>query len=161
MQEQTDWVGKQLGHYRLLRSIGKGGFADVYLGEHVHLTRAAVKLLHTRLSHDVENFRGEAQMIARLVHPNIVRVFDFGVENNIPYLVMDYAPDGTLRQGHARGTLLPPATVASYVLQIAEALQCAHDQRLVHRDVKCATHTDAPYLASCALRRSGGPGCRK
>ena len=138
MLEQTDWVGKQLGHYRLLRPIGKGGFADVYLGEHVHLTtRAAVKLLHTRLSDDdVENFRREAQMIARLVHPNIVRVFDFGVENNIPYLVMDYAPDGTLRQRHNKGVQLSPAIVATYVLQIAEALQYAHDQRLVHRDVK-------------------------
>ena len=138
MLEQTDWVGKQLGHYRLLRPIGKGGFADVYLGEHVHLTtRAAVKLLHTRLSDDdMENFRREAQMIARLVHPNIVRVFDFGVENNILYLVMDYAPDGTLRQRHKKGTQLPPAIVTTYVLQIAEALQYAHDQRLVHRDVK-------------------------
>ncbi|MBA2680985.1 MAG: protein kinase, partial [Ktedonobacteraceae bacterium] len=138
MLEQTDWVGKQLGHYRLLRSIGKGGFADVYLGEHVHLTtRAAVKLLHTRLSRDdVENFRREAQMIARLVHPNIVRVFDFGVENNVPYLVMDYAPDGTLRQRHARGAQLSPSTVVTYVLQIADALQYAHDQRLIHRDVK-------------------------
>ena len=138
MLEQTDWVGKQLGHYRLLRPIGKGGFADVYLGEHVHLTtHAAVKLLHTRLSNeDVENFRREAQMIARLVHPNIVRVFDFGVENNIPYLVMDYAPNGTLRQRHAKGIQLPPATVVTYVVQLADALQYAHDQRLIHRDVK-------------------------
>jgi serine/threonine protein kinase len=138
MLEQTDWVGKQLGHYRLLRLIGKGGFANVYLGEHVHLTtRAAVKLLHTRLStEDIENFRREAQMIARLVHPNIVRVFDFGVENNIPYLVMDYAPDGTLRQRHAKEVQLSPSTVIPYVLQIAEALQYAHDQRLIHRDVK-------------------------
>ncbi len=138
MLEQTDWVGKQLGHYRLLHPIGKGGFADVYLGEHIHLTTyAAVKLLHTRLSdEDVENFRREAQMIARLVHPNIVRVFDFGVENNIPYLVMDYARDGTLRQRHAKGIQLSLATVVTYVLQIAEALQYAHDQRLIHRDVK-------------------------
>jgi serine/threonine protein kinase len=70
------------------------------------------------------------------VHPNIVRVLDFGVEDDIPFLVMDYAPNGTLRQRHPRGVLLPLASIVRYVKQAAAALQYAHDRRLIHRDVK-------------------------
>ena len=95
-------VGQHLGNYRLLRLLGQGGFADVYLGEHLHLnTQAAIKVLHTHLtSHDIEPFRREARTIARLVHPHIVRILDFNVEEDLPFLVMDYAPNGTLRKAH-------------------------------------------------------------
>src|SRR5213082_458406 len=97
--------GQQLGNYRLLRQIGQGGFADVYLGEHIHLgTQAAVKVLHTQVaSEDIESFRSEARTIAQLEHPNIVRVLEFGLENGIPFLVMSYAPNGNLRQRHEKG----------------------------------------------------------
>ena len=134
----TDRIGQQLGNYQLIRLLGEGGFAEVYLGEHIHLgTQAAIKLLHTQLiSDDVDKFRTEARTIARLLHPNIVRVLEFGIEDKTPYLVMDYAPKGTLRQLHPKGQILPLPTVISYVKQIAEALQCAHDEKLVHRDVK-------------------------
>lgn len=131
-------VGHQLGNYRLIRLLGSGGFAEVYLGEHIHLqTQSAIKLLHTQLANeDVEHFRNEARTLARLVHPNIVRVFDFGVENRTPYLVMDYAANGTLRQRHPRGTVVPLPTIVSYVKQIADALQYAHDEKFIHRDIK-------------------------
>ena len=131
-------VGQQLGNYRLIQLLGSGGFAEVYLGEHLHLqTQSSIKLLHTQLANeDVEYFRNEARTLARLVHPNIVRVFDFGVENRTPYLVMDYAPNGTLRQRHPRGTILPLPTIVSYVKQIADALQYAHDEKFIHRDIK-------------------------
>src|SRR5438270_289690 len=134
----TNRVGQQLGNYQLISLLGEGGFAEVYLGEHIHLgTQAAIKLLHTQLiSDDVDKFRTEARTIARLLHPNIVRVLEFGIEGKTPYLVMDYAPKGTLRQLHPKGQILPLPTVISYVKQIAEALQCAHDEKLVHRDVK-------------------------
>jgi len=127
-----------LGNYRLIRLLGAGGFAEVYLGEHIHLqTQSAIKLLHTQLAiEDVEHFRNEARTLARLVHTNIVRVFDFGVENRTPYLVMDYAPNGTLRQRHPRGTIIPLPTIISYVKQIADALQYAHDEKFIHRDIK-------------------------
>lgn len=138
MAETSNSMQQQLGNYRLVRLLGHGGFADVYLAEHIHLnTFAAVKLLHTRLAQDdIEEFRHEARLIAHLIHPHIVRVFDFGVENNLPYLVMDYAPDGTLRQHHPKGSMLPLDTVIHYVKQVAEALQYAHDQKLIHRDIK-------------------------
>lgn len=134
----TDRVGQQLGNYHLIRLLGHGGFAVVYLGEHIHLnTLAAIKVLDTRLTSDeIAQFRNEARTIARLEHPHIVRVLDFGVEESIPFLVMGYAPNGTLRQHYQRGTCLSPEKVLPYVKQVASALQYAHDQKLIHRDVK-------------------------
>ena len=134
----ADYIGQQLGNYQLTRLIGDGAFAQVYLGEHIHLgTQAAIKVLDAQLTSDpVEWFRNEARTIARLVHPNIVRVLDFGIEGHTPFLVMEYAPNGTLRQRHDKGVPLPLPTVVSYVKQIAEALQYAHDEKLIHRDVK-------------------------
>ncbi len=131
-------VGQQLGNYTLIRRLGEGGFAEVYLGEHIHLgTQAAIKILHTQLSNDsVNDFRNEARTIARLVHPGIVRVLEFGIEDKTPFLVMDYASNGTLRQRHSKGTILPLPTVVTYAKQVADALQYAHDEKLIHRDVK-------------------------
>src|SRR6266702_3092285 len=138
IRQMADLVGQQLGRYHLVRVIGQGGFADVYLGEHIHLnTHAAIKVLQMRLvGSSMEQFRNEARTIASLVHPNIIRVLDFGVENGIPFLIMDYAANGTLRQRHPKGSRLAPATIVPYVKQIAAALQYAHDRRLIHRDVK-------------------------
>ncbi len=133
-----DRLGQQFGNYRLIRLLGRGGFADVYLGQHMRLnTYAAIKILHTHLSdEDIEGFQKEAQTIANLRHPHIVRILDFDVENNIPFLVMDYAPNGTLRQRYPKGSRLPLSTIVTFVKQVAQALQYAHDQKLIHRDVK-------------------------
>src|SRR5437588_11587335 len=84
----------------------------------------------------MENFRTEARTIANLVHPNIVRVVKIGVQDVNPFMVMDYAPNGTLRQRHPRGLAVPLPTIIPYVQQVAEALQRAHDEKLIHRDVK-------------------------
>src|SRR3989440_4208361 len=131
-------IDQRLGNYRLIRLLGHGGFADVYLGEHIYLkTQAAIKVLHTQLQpEDIEKFRSEALTIAHLIHPHIIRVLDFDVENAAPFLVMDYALNDTLRHRHPRGTRLPSAVFLPYVKQVASALQYAHDQRLIHRDVK-------------------------
>ena len=133
-----DRVGQQLGNYRLIRLIGEGGFAQVYLAEHLFLKRrAAVKVLHQQVTKDaLEEFRREAEMIARLEHPNIVRVLEFGIEHNVPFLVMSYASNGTLRQRHREGSRLPLDTIVGYLKQVAPALQYAHMQRVIHRDVK-------------------------
>ncbi len=134
----SDRIGQQLGNYRLMQLVGHGGFADVYLGEHIYLgTYAAIKVLDTKLAQDeITHFQSEARTIARLEHPHIVRILDFGVDNNLPFLVMSYAPHGTLRQRHPQGTCIPPGTVVDYVKQIADALQYAHNEKLIHRDIK-------------------------
>lgn len=134
----SDRVGQVLGNYKLLRLLGQGGFSDVYLAEQVHLgTYAAIKILRTQLTEDNrEKFRTEARTLAHLKHPNIVQVLDFGVIGATPYLVMQHALNGTLRQRHPRGTAVALNVVLSYVKPMAAALQYAHNQRFIHRDVK-------------------------
>ena len=134
----ADRVGQQFGNYYLTRLLGWGGFADVYLGRHIHLnTLAAIKVLHTQLSSDdMEQFLQEARTLVRLDHPHIVKVLDFGIQDNTPFLVMTYAPNGTLRQRHPKGSILPLSTIVSYAQQIASVLQYLHDQKLIHRDIK-------------------------
>src|SRR5437660_6020693 len=131
-------IGQRLGNYRLIRQLGQGGFAQVYLGEHIRLgTQAAIKLLATHLSSDdAEKFLAEARIIARLEHPHIVRILDFDVENDIPFLVMSYAPNGTIRRRYPKGTRLPLEVALTYFTQAAGALQYAHDEKLIHRDIK-------------------------
>ncbi len=131
-------IGQQLGNYRIQRLLGQGGFAQVFLGEHVYLnTEAAVKVLSMQLGGgEIEWFLKEARTIARLIHPNIVRVLDFGVQDGMPFLVLDYAPNGTLRQTYPRGQQLPLPLIVSCINQVAEALQYAHDEKFIHRDVK-------------------------
>jgi WD40 repeat protein/tRNA A-37 threonylcarbamoyl transferase component Bud32 len=129
---------RQLGNYRLIRLLFEGTYAGVYLGEHIHLnTLAAIKVLHTQLDgRNLEKFRKEAQIVARLRHPNIISIHDFDVKDGTPFLVMDYALNGTLRQRHPKGSRISPTTILPYLQQIGEALQYAHDERLVHRDIK-------------------------
>src|SRR5437588_702198 len=132
----ADHEGQQLGNYRLMHLLGQGNFSEVYLGEHVHLhTQAAIKVLHGPLvTHEMEGFLTEARTIARLRHPHIIQVLDFGVEQATPFLVMDYAPGGTLRQ--PKGRQLSADIVVTYVRQVAQALQYAHQHQLIHRDIK-------------------------
>ncbi len=134
----ADREGQQLGNYRLVRLIGRGAFADVHLAEHVYLnTKVAIKILQTKVAdNELEAFLKEARTIASLVHPHIVRVTDFGVASDTPFLVMDFALNGTLRQRHPKGTQLPLTTIVPYVRQVAEALQYAHDEKFIHRDIK-------------------------
>lgn len=127
-----------LGNYHLQRLLGSGGFADVYLGQHKYLkTHAAIKVLKEQMSPQVlASFIEEAKTIATLKHPYIVRTLEFGVEGQTAFLVMDYAPNGTLRQRHPKGTALLPRTILPYVQQVANALQYAHHRNIVHRDIK-------------------------
>src|SRR5713226_7078441 len=78
---QHHWIGQQIGNYSLVHLLGQGGFADVYLGEHIYLkTQAAIKVLRVQLSESsIDDFMNEARTIAQLEHPNIVRVFECGI----------------------------------------------------------------------------------
>ncbi|HEY4035995.1 MAG TPA: serine/threonine-protein kinase, partial [Ktedonobacteraceae bacterium] len=134
----VDWRDHHLGNYRLVELLGQGGFAQVYLSEHLRLgTQAAIKLLSTHLTdHDVEQFLAEARTLAHLEHPHIIRILDFDRAQDIPFLVMSYAPNGTLRQRHPKGTRLQLDSILAYLQQAADALQYAHDAKVIHRDIK-------------------------
>ena len=98
-----DRIGQQLGNYRLVELLGVGTLTKVYLGEHIYLnTLAAIKVFDASLdSTSIFRFRREAGVIAKLVHPNIVRVLEFGVvEDTIAFLVITYAPRGTFPRTH-------------------------------------------------------------
>ncbi len=130
-------VGQHIDGYRLIRLIGTGSFSEVYLGEHiVDRTLVAVKMLSVN-QENWKEFVKEVGTTFRLKHPHIVNLLSFGMSiEEIPYLVMDYAPNGTLRQRHPKGTCLPLDTIVSYLSPLAQALQYAHDRRVIHRDVK-------------------------
>lgn len=146
---EAQFMGRQFGSYRLMQLLGSGGQAEVYLGEHVHLLdKAAVKVFSTHIAQeDSRTFAREAHAFARLDHPHIVRVRDFGVEETLPYLVMDYAPQGSLRTRHPAGTQLSLEAVYEYVEQLAGALQYIHEQKLIHGNLK---------PANILLDRNGG-----
>ena len=130
--------GQQLGDYRLVAQLGQGSYAQVYLGQHVRLPlQAAIKVLHTHLTgSEAERFQHEAETIARLAHSSIVRVLDYDVQEGVAFLVMDYAPGGSLRRRYPKGSQVPLSQFIAAVKQVAAALQHAHEHKVIHRDVK-------------------------
>jgi eukaryotic-like serine/threonine-protein kinase len=126
------------GRYRVLRRIGSGGMADVWLVEDTHLQRqVALKVLHRRFAQDqefVERFRREAEAAAGLQHPNIVSVYDRGELDGTSYIAMRYVEGPTLKQRIDRG--LSPEEAVPLIRQVLEAAGFAHRHGVVHRDLK-------------------------
>src|SRR5918998_305198 len=127
--------------YRIVKPLGSGGMADVFLAHDNILDRdVALKVMSTRYASDeefVERFKREAQSAAALSHPNIVSIFDRGVsEDGTYYIAMEYLPGGTLKDRIMRKGALPARTAAAVALQIAEALCVAHERGVIHRDIK-------------------------
>lgn len=134
-------LGSQIGRFRLIRMLGEGGFAAVYLAEDPALGRkVALKLLHSRLTGDdeiIRRFKAEARLAAGLKHPNIVTVHDVGVTNDDqPYLVMELLTGVTLSEALATAGPFPHDFASLVVTQLASALDYIHGRGLVHRDVK-------------------------
>lgn len=116
--------GQIIGDYRLVSLLGKGGFAEVWKGEHIHLnTYAALKILQPLDPKSLQMFLREGQVISGLHHPNIIRVLGYTVSDDVPVLIMDFVSGGSLRDRHLRGRIVPFTTVLAYLKQIAPALE--------------------------------------
>src|SRR5947209_9961997 len=132
-----DRLGQQLGNHRLVRLLGKGRLAEVYLGEQVSTKAlAAVKVPHTNDHESASIFQREAHILAQLKHPHIIHLVDYGVEGSTPFLALDYASNDTLRQSLLRGTQLSLNVVVSYTQSIASALQYMHAEGMLYLNVK-------------------------
>ncbi len=135
----ADLSGKTFGQYQLIEAINSGGMATIYKAYQPALDRVvAIKVLPEYLLAQagfLERFKIEAQAIAKLDHPHILPVYDYGEAERTPYLVMKYVPGGTLKDLMAQGPL-DVRQAAQLLRQIAEALDHAHQQGIVHRDVK-------------------------
>src|SRR5436305_3740736 len=134
-----DCTGQQLGAYRLISLLGRGGAASIYLAQHVFFnTEYAVKLWETPVQSLKQKALTEARTIVSLKHPHIIPVHYFDVDTSTgrPFLVMDYASGGNLRQRHPDGIVLPPATICHYISQVADALAYAHQRQIIHCDIK-------------------------
>ena len=126
--------------YRLEEKIGSGGMSSVYRAFDPMLERwVAIKLMHRDISHDpdqLERFRREARAVAQLNHPHVVTVIDAGEDDGAPYIVFEYVEGETLKERIRRLGRLPVSEAVAYAIEIGRALECAHDNKLVHRDVK-------------------------
>ena len=133
--------GQMLGPYRIINKIGQGGMATVYKAYQPSMDRhVAIKVLPAQLADSpefVKRFQQEARIIARLEHPHILPVFDFGEDNGITYFVMRYFDAGTLKDKMAAGPL-PLQEIDRIFTQLADALGYAHARGIIHRDLKPA-----------------------
>src|SRR2546425_1599772 len=135
-------IGRHIGNYRITAEIGSGGFAQVYRGEHLLLKErtVAIKFLHTHLSSPEESarFLQEAGLLETLRHHHILLIYDVGIDQGFPYLVAEYAPNGSLRDRLKQSAPhpLPTEDVMRILSQVGQALHFAHQHHIIHRDLK-------------------------
>jgi serine/threonine protein kinase len=137
----SNLIGQSLGRYQILEQLGEGGMATVYKAFDARLERdVAIKIIRTDqfapavLERILKRFEREAKALARLTHPNIVGVIDYGEHEGAPYLVMPYLPGGTLKQ--YLGKPMPWQDAVHILLPVAQALEYAHEHNIIHRDIK-------------------------
>jgi eukaryotic-like serine/threonine-protein kinase len=159
----SDLIGQIVAqHYRIVEQLGQGGMATVYRAVDTRLDRdVAIKFIRrdeigpAYLEQMLKRFEREAKSLARLSHPNIVKIHDYGDHEGAPYLVMEYLPGGTLKQ--RLGRAMPPVEAARLLIPIARALAYAHQQNLIHRDVKPAniliTQSGDPMLTDFGIAK--------
>jgi len=139
-----DWIGKTIGRVRIDKYLAHGGMAEVYLGMHLTLDRpVAVKVLHgfiEEIPDLITRFQREARVVAGLRHSNIVQIFDFDAVDGHPYIVMEYLSGPSLasylRNLHSRNERMPSHQVARLLKGLTAALDYAHSQGVIHRDIK-------------------------
>ncbi|HLV98096.1 MAG TPA: serine/threonine-protein kinase [Ktedonobacterales bacterium] len=160
----ADRTGQQFGIYQLTSLLAENALAEVYRGEqrYSHID-VAIKLLRHPLetTQEIDAFRGEARTLAALGNPHIARVLSFDVQNQVGYLVMDYVPGGTLRQRHPGGEALSLETILPSIKQVAEAVDYAHSQGVVHQALRpeklLVGHQDEIVLAGFYLASAYPP----
>ena len=137
----TNLIGQSLGRYHILEQLGEGGMAIVYKAYDTRLERdVAVKVIRTDLfgqaviERILKRFEREAKALARLSHPNIVKVHDYGEHEGAPYLVLEYLSAGTLKQ--RLGKPISWQEAVRLLIPVAQALDYAHEHNIIHRDIK-------------------------
>lgn len=143
-QPSIDLTGRLIGDFQVLRRLGSGGMADVYLAEQTSLRRkVAIKALKEHLAGDdsfVRRFWNEAQAAAALTHANIVQIFEVGNGEGVYYIAQEYVPGRNLKQHidqcNSDGESISPAMAVNILRQVAAALGKAHERGIVHRDIK-------------------------
>ena len=149
-------IGQTIANqYFIEKKLGGGGMGEVYLARHVRLKRrCAIKVLRAALADDdnsLKRFNNEAQNASLISHPNVAQVYDFGEHDNLLYLVMEFIEGQSLQQVMEQDGVMHPDMVADVIMQSASALDAAHAQQVLHRDVKpdnimLARNTDGTYL---------------
>jgi formylglycine-generating enzyme required for sulfatase activity/tRNA A-37 threonylcarbamoyl transferase component Bud32 len=158
----SNLIGQSIGRYHIIEQLGEGGMATVYKAYDTRLERdIAIKVIRretfppAHLEHMLKRFEREAKSLAKLSHPNIVKVLDFGEYQDSPYLVMEYLPGGTLKQ--RTGKPIPWQDAVRMLLPIAQALEYAHEHNLIHRDIKPAnillTEKGQPMLTDFGIAK--------
>ncbi len=165
MQQQDELIGATLGNYRVLSALGQGGMARVYKAYQENLDReVAIKVLPPWYANDlsfVERFNLEARLVARLSHPNIVTVHDASEQNGHLYIVMQFIDGGTLKQRLdkllSEGRVMDTEEVVAIFTQLADALTYAHENGIIHRDIKPVNvlmdHARRPILSDFGIAK--------
>src|SRR5262245_33498007 len=165
-RSEPDLSGRRIGDYQLLRRLGRGGMADVYLAEQLSLKRqVAFKVLRSNLAGDeayVRRFHHEAQAAASLVHANIVQIHEVGCVDGIHYIAQEYVQGQNLREWMARHGPPDLRMAMTIMRQVAAALHKAAGQGIVHRDIKpeniMLARTGEVKVADFGLARLSGDG---
>ena len=143
MTDGSNYIGKHIGNYHVVAELSSGAFGSVYLAQHELLAArsVAIKLLHSMhlgSEQERDRFLREAQFLEVLKHPHILPLIDLGIDNGVPYLVTEYAPNGSLRDRLERQPTrpLPLEEAVTILSQIGQALQHAHQRHIIHCDLK-------------------------
>jgi serine/threonine protein kinase/Flp pilus assembly protein TadD len=161
MASENGYIGKQIGNYRVISKLADGAYGSVYQAQHIILTErtVAIKLIHASLGSEQEHdrFLQEARLLEKLKHPHILPIYDVGIHEGFPYLVVEYAQHGSLRDRLNRQLLHPLQLkeAVNILSQVGQALHHAHQQNIIHRDLKpeniLFNAKDEPLLADFGI----------